>query len=121
MPERDIRPYLSHVTLERLAALKQTWKVSMQALLARSGNLGLLTENQQRYLWMKLSAAGWRTREPVDIDREEPALLTEMVKFHLGDLGYSEEQLCSLLHVLSPELRDTFGVGPGAAGLRVIK
>ncbi|MGD0766317.1 MAG: XRE family transcriptional regulator, partial [Dehalococcoidia bacterium] len=82
MPEREIRPYLDNLSLPRLAALKEYWKVAMSALLKRATTLGTITARHARSLWMQMGKAGYQTREPVDVPIEQPTLFPEIVDMH---------------------------------------
>lgn len=69
MPEKDIKgEFKEGITLDILAKLKKQWKVSMQALLYRTSDLGLLTDNQKRYIIGQFNALKIRRREPVELD-----------------------------------------------------
>ena len=126
MPARDVRPYLTgRLTIQRLAALKPVWRVSMQALLYRAKSVGAVTTNQSQYLWRQISALGYRRNEPPELDfpAEEPTVLPEMIRVHLEDLGYGIEDLCSVLHVFEDDLRNMHPL-PGNSvrpNLRVVK
>jgi Zn-dependent peptidase ImmA (M78 family)/transcriptional regulator with XRE-family HTH domain len=65
MPADIIRPQIRNLTLGKLADLKREWGVSMQALIERASELGVITSTQRTNLYKSLSAKGWRTREPV--------------------------------------------------------
>jgi len=106
MPERDIRGQLDNLTLDRLISLKLHWRVSMQAILKRAESLGRITPRKARYLWMQISKAGYRTREPVeaDVPREEPQLLMEIIDLHSRRLGFSPEHLAYLLALEEDEM-----------------
>lgn len=109
MPSQDIRPYLSeYLTIQKLAALKLTWRVSMQALLYRAKTIGAITENQSQYLWRQIGSLGYRRREPPELDfpAEAPNVLPEIIRIHIEDLGYQVEELCSALHVFEDDLRN---------------
>jgi len=83
MPEDAIRNELvTPVTLTSIAQLKPKWGVSMQALIYRAHNLEIITDRQYRYLFEQLSARGWRTREPsnLDIPIETPQAFSKMVQ-----------------------------------------
>ena len=126
MPARDVRPYLTgRLTIQRLAALKPVWRVSMQALLYRAKSVGAVTANQSQYLWRQISALGYRRNEPPELDfpAEEPAVLPEMIRVHLEDLGYGIEELCSVLHVFEDDLRNMHPLPGNSVGpiLRVVK
>lgn len=104
MPREDIEPYLKQVDLPNLARLKKWWGVSMAALLRRAKTLGKISDRRYRYLWMQMGKAGWRTREPkeLDIPREKPALRTELLELHRKDFAYGTEQLSELV-ILNPD------------------
>jgi Zn-dependent peptidase ImmA (M78 family)/transcriptional regulator with XRE-family HTH domain len=110
MPDDDIRHSFSVVTLARLAALKPHWKVSMGALLMKAKSLGKVTGNQYEYMWKQMSIAGYRTREPEDLDlpAEKPRLLPELIEFHRTQLGYNPGQLAQLLHSSDQEIRSMY-------------
>lgn len=107
MPAKEIGPQLGKVTVDRLASLKRYWKVSMQAILMRARVLQRVTANQQRYLFMQLSKAGYRLREPAVLDPPaEPAkLLRQIVNHHRRGLGYSVSDLCQMLALSEGDLR----------------
>jgi len=105
MPAAEISPSLRNVTLPLLARLKPYWKVSMAALLKRAGDLGRLTPNQQRYMWSKFSALGFRTREPqeLDIPVERPTLLRSILDACTTQMGWTTRDLET--HLLTSESR----------------
>ena len=126
MPARDVRPYLSgRLTIQKLAALKPVWHVSMQALLYRAKAVGAITANQSQYLWRQISALGYRRNEPPELDfpAEEPTVLPEMIRVHLEELGYEIEDLCSVLHVFEDDLRNIHPLpgNPVGPNFRVVK
>jgi Zn-dependent peptidase ImmA (M78 family) len=110
MPESDIRPYLKDLSLEKLATLKQYWKVSMAALLKRASDLGEITPRQARTLWTQMSKAGYRLREPVEIDlpKESPSLLGEILMTYIVDMRYTTKELAELLCLSEKEMRDIY-------------
>jgi len=106
MPAADIQDALLDVTLPKLAVLKPYWKVSMGSLLKRSCDLDTIGSQQQRYLWMRFSKAGYRLREPeeLDIPLEQPKLLQQILEMHMARLGYTDSDLGKLLHCHEDEL-----------------
>jgi len=122
MPERDIRHELQDLDLARLAILKKYWRVSMAALLVRARTLETITANQARYLWQKMSQAGYRLREPVELDAatEVPSLLRELVQVYLRDLGYTTDDLGRVVKLFPDELKDTYLRVPGNKSLHVV-
>ena len=108
MPENDIkRAFAGRITLQKLAALKPVWRVSMNALLYRARTIGAVTLNQAQYLWRQMSALGYRRAEPPELNfaPEQPNVLSELIRVHLEDLGYSLDDLCTALHVYEDDLR----------------
>ena len=126
MPAREIRPYLSgRLTIQKLAALKPVWRVSMQALLFRAKAIGAITANQSQYLWRQISAFGYRRKEPPELDfpAEQPSVLPEIIRMHLEDLGYEVKDLSTVLHVFEDDLRTMYPLpdNPGKQNLRLVK
>jgi Zn-dependent peptidase ImmA (M78 family)/transcriptional regulator with XRE-family HTH domain len=95
MPENDIKSSLLPISIDRLARLKLYWRVSMQALLHRAQDLGVIRERTVRYYWMLMSKLGYRENEPheKEIPRETPSLLKSLIEMHLQDLGYTVGEL----------------------------
>jgi Zn-dependent peptidase ImmA (M78 family)/DNA-binding XRE family transcriptional regulator len=126
MPERDIRHELDSLSIDRLVALKLRWRVSMQALIMRAGSLGIISPRRAQYLWMQMSRAGFRVREPAeaDVPREHPRFLTEIVDVYRHTLGYSTADLADLLAVHPHELETNYGLQlaptDGRARLRMV-
>lgn len=85
LPEDAMRQELiPPVTLTSVAGLKPRWRVSMQALIRRAKVLGIITNNQYRYLFQQLSAKGWRTCEPIDLPPERPRGLRQLAELVYG-------------------------------------
>lgn len=102
MPAADIRSaFATGVSLVRLAELKQIWRVSMGALLVRAKSLGVLSEEGSTHLWKQMSRAGYRTAEPesLAVVPETPRVFDDIVKTHLGHLGFSVGDLAEALHM----------------------
>ncbi|MES2565473.1 MAG: ImmA/IrrE family metallo-endopeptidase [Bacteroidota bacterium] len=82
MPEKDIKgDFKDGVTLNILADLKRKWKLSMQALLYRANDIGVITDNQKRYLINQFNSMNIRRREPAELDvpRENPMKVRDMI------------------------------------------
>lgn len=100
-PAHELKPQLFGLTIPKLAGLKRYWKISIQALLTHARRLGVLTENQLRNMMVQLSRAGYRKREPAELDppAEPPHTLERILRFHQDELGYSEEELLDALKI----------------------
>ncbi|WP_051273598.1 helix-turn-helix domain-containing protein [Desulfotruncus alcoholivorax] len=108
MPAKEIRPYLRNLSIQRLAELKIHWKVSMAALLKRAADLGEITERQYRFLWMKMSKLGYKTKEPLEIPKEVPTLFQEIIDVYRNELGYTAKELSKKLNLMEQETRQIY-------------
>jgi Zn-dependent peptidase ImmA (M78 family)/transcriptional regulator with XRE-family HTH domain len=120
MPAREIRPELANLSLPKLAALKERWKVSMQALIRRAHRLGQITDRQQKSYFMRFSQLGYRKREPVEVPLEVPMLIQKIIEIHRKDHGYSVGDLSRAVHMLEPEFLERFLPGEPQPRLRVV-
>ncbi|KAB2943875.1 MAG: ImmA/IrrE family metallo-endopeptidase [Hyphomicrobium sp.] len=128
VPERTFRRQLigQRVTLEVLARQKAYWKTSMNFLLYRASNLGVLNRNQSEYLWKQMAVRGWRTSEPqeTEFDREKPSLFSRIVRLHSEELGYSLADFSRFLRISEADIATMYGrdlVGKGKPKLFVVK
>jgi Zn-dependent peptidase ImmA (M78 family)/transcriptional regulator with XRE-family HTH domain len=69
LPRKSFPQEVISTSVNYFVELKSRWRVSVQAMVYRCKDLGLLNKNQVAYLWRQLSKI--RTREPLD-DRFEP-------------------------------------------------
>ncbi len=113
VPEGNIRPYFTKISIDKLGDLKSYWYVSMQALLRYANTLGMVTQNQYKYLWIQMGSLGYRRNEPVSIPMEKPGLITEIVNAYVSDLGYSKEELASVLQMNVSELERIYFASKG--------
>jgi len=99
MPRREISTvFVSHrLTLDDLIPIRQQWQVSIQALITRAAELGMLTANQKTRLWKQLSARGWRRSEPGLVATEHPNLFAQALQIHRDVHRYTDEDLAGLV------------------------
>lgn len=62
---REVEQYPTDLNYYRF--LKNKWKVSMQAMIYRTHQLGIISTNQYQYLMRQFSKNNWRTVEPDDV------------------------------------------------------
>lgn len=103
MPSNEIKSSLYYLSDEKLGDLKQYWKVSIQALLYKSKDLGTLTQDQYRRWVTKISYYGWRKQEPLEFEISEPKLLYKMLKLHFNELQYSKVEISTMFGLNSLE------------------
>ena len=83
----------------------------------------MITTNHARYLWSQMARAGYKTREPVelDVDGERPALLHEIIATHREQLDYSIEDLAHLVHLTVGELTEMYLLGDDRNHLQLVR
>jgi Zn-dependent peptidase ImmA (M78 family)/DNA-binding XRE family transcriptional regulator len=124
LPADEIRPQLRRFDLRQLANLKGYWKVSMAALAVRASRLNLITPYQSKMFWIEMGKLGYRKREPNEPPKEYPKLLRQMISFHTKKLGYSFQEMATLLHLTLSEFQEMYQESPDddtRPRLRVVK
>ncbi|WP_233351784.1 ImmA/IrrE family metallo-endopeptidase [Glycocaulis albus] len=113
MPSDEMRQIFRgrKLTVQYLAALKKEWRMSMQSLLMSARNVGAVDDNKSRYLFSEFSKRGWRTREPAELDfpNDEPVVLSDIIKIHLNDLGYTFDELLGMTKLYKEEFESLYG------------
>lgn len=99
MPADDIIDEITPVTIDHLLQLKPYWKVSMQALVHRAKDIGIITERRFTSLYQMLSRAGYRKNEPFPILQEQPEQIKALLTMYREDLRYSDMELASLVRL----------------------
>ena len=115
LPEDLVRGEIAHpITLSSLLALRSRYKVSLQFLIRRVADLGIITQNQYRYLMMQVSSRGWRKEEPGDtaIAQEKPRMLAKMVEVVYGQPPNFIQMKRDMGGAPVALLRTLVGVGP---------
>jgi Zn-dependent peptidase ImmA (M78 family) len=95
MPADEVGDYLPRRgdELRRLEGVARDWGVSMQAALMRARDLTLLDDAECVRGMKRLSSAGWRTKEPVDVGPPERPQLLLAAAAALPDAGSSLTEL----------------------------
>lgn len=119
MPSAEIRPHLTSMSIDKAARLKQHWRVSMSTLVRKALTLDKITPAKYKSLMVQMNQHGYRRSEPVEIPREEPRILDEILKVHRVDHGYSDKELAEVLGLLATEFRNDFGTANQVARERL--
>lgn len=117
MPQREIAPQLSHLTIERAAALKSYWRVSMWSIIRRARDLQRITPTEYMRLCKQMSARGFRKQEPVSIQAETPKLLRSILDTYQITNGYTLSEVARLNNVWDIDFRSRYS-GP-ETGLKI--
>ncbi len=106
MPEQDIIPHLSKISLERLATLKPHWRVSMGALLYRAKELRKVSAPIAKILWTQMAQRGFKRREPAELDLtpENPTVLRDILDLHCTHYGYDLDEFSQTLALWPHEI-----------------
>lgn len=87
MPEEGLAIDMQYTNMEYLKSLKKHWLVSLQALIYRGNEVGLISDQQSLYLRQTIARNHWRKEEPFDnfIPIERPSLLKSTLRFTNAD------------------------------------
>ncbi|MEO0437315.1 MAG: XRE family transcriptional regulator [Pseudomonadota bacterium] len=82
-------------TIDTFRALKSTWNVSIALQIKRCADLGLVSESQEKRLWINRARRGWSKLEPLDqsTDVEHPTLIKTAIEMLLNEKVRSSAQL----------------------------
>lgn len=112
LPEKALRIELgakhrTRLELRELSLLKQEFGLSMQSILYRAFDLGILPEREFVAELSAFRARGWRSTEPGEPYPTEKAHLFEQLVFHaLAEDYIGEAKAAELLKMPLPEFRD---------------
>lgn len=83
-------------SLDSFKSIKLKWKSSIAAMISRAYSLGMISETQQKTLWIERSRRGWSKEEPYDNDyeAESPQLLSQSLEM-IASGPMSKEQICN--------------------------
>lgn len=86
---------LYYLSLEKFIQLKMKWLISIQAILRKTLDLELITEDEYIKFYKTISYRKWRKHEPLDdelID-EQPTLFAKVFEMLLEDGGFSRKSI----------------------------
>jgi len=108
MPEASFRREVWVASLDTFAALKPRWRTSIQAMVMRCTDLGMVSADQKGFLYRELTMRGWRKREPHDdtLSMEGPSLIPSGIRM-LVDAGVRRpDQILAELALPAAELEE---------------
>src|SRR5699024_1890704 len=75
------------VNLENLLKLKQKWNVSMAAIIERSKQLNLISQDTRNKLYRQINYRGWRNPEPFDTETPttEPLAINQAMELLIDE------------------------------------
>ncbi len=115
LPEGPFRDSLIGLSLEDFKMAKSTWGVSIQAMVRRAYDIGLLDESQYTSRQVAISRKRWRKSEPYDGERmpEAPTLLRTCVSLAVREGLLDVKALMARCGVPVDVFEDIIGVPRG--------
>ena len=104
MPARDIRPRMRRrITIDLVLQAKARWRVSAMAMAYRLNALKLLSDWQYKSICIELGKRGYRTGEPMGIERET-SVIWRKVLTQLWAEKTTKNDIAASLHLPIDEL-----------------
>lgn len=111
LPHKTFPNEVYTTRLDGFVSLKRRWLASVQAMIIRSRDLGLIDADQTLNLFKQVSFRKWRTKEPLDdpkiIQLEQPRLLRRAVQLVLDGKRKQPEEIIGDL-ALNASLLEAF-------------
>ena len=121
LPESGLRMDVgSTLTLQQALRLKHKWRVSGQAIITQSKQIGAISARKHESLYKYLSKLGYRKAEPNPLSREQPTTLRRLIDLHLTQLGYSLEDLAESLFLSVERFRSFLAGDPSPHSFRIV-
>ncbi|RRG07344.1 MAG: ImmA/IrrE family metallo-endopeptidase [Lactobacillus sp.] len=115
MPEESFVRSLPGLGINDFLSVKNYWGVSLQAMLYRARNIGILDEQQYAARQVTISKKKWRRHEPFDDQRlpERPTLLRTCTTMCVQQCGIPVQQIMDEAGVPEDIFEDLVGVQRG--------
>ena len=112
MPDSSFAHAVRDFSLEGLANLKPTWKVSVAAMIMRLKRLELIGDTERQNLWKYYSYRKWRGNEPHDelIDIESPLNLRSAIEMLIEDGAAETSDFVTSTGLLADDIASLTGV-----------
>jgi Zn-dependent peptidase ImmA (M78 family)/transcriptional regulator with XRE-family HTH domain len=107
---RLMTPAGRKVSLAELAEVKESYGISLQAIMRRAHGLGLVTDRQNRRFREIFKEKGWLEAEPVEYrGRERPVRFRRLLNFAVAEDILDLERAAALAGVTPEEFRKDMG------------
>jgi hypothetical protein len=127
LPAESFATDFPAVSLELFRALKPKWKVSIAMMLMRARQLGSVSEEQYRKLWVSYSRRGWRKHEPLDNDLppENPRVLRRAIELLVDSGVQTRADILTRLPFSASDIEELAGLAhgyltPGSPSVRLL-
>jgi Zn-dependent peptidase ImmA (M78 family)/DNA-binding XRE family transcriptional regulator len=121
LPRKSFPQEVISTSLSYFLELKSRWRVSVQAMVYRCKDLGLLNKNQVSYLWRQLSAM--RNVEPLDdtFEPERPTLLFAALNMLVENGVQTRAQIVDALKLNHVDIEQLCGASTGFLDQKVVR
>ena len=119
MPATDIKAHLAAPKISTLGRVKALWKVSIKALIKRSHDLNLITDQQYKNLLVGYSKV-FKEGESFPIPVEDTQRLRSIIEFHRTKLGYTLSDFATLFCLKEKETQRAYLGNALPTGLRLV-
>jgi Zn-dependent peptidase ImmA (M78 family)/DNA-binding XRE family transcriptional regulator len=115
LPAAPFGEDLFAANLDALQAIKPKWKVSIGMMITRARQLGFISEDSMKKLWINASRRGWRRVEPYDesMEAEQPRLLRRSVELVLSEGAQTPEDVQAALALPAIDVEALCGLPVG--------
>lgn len=103
-------PRASRINWTMLLRLKSRWKVSIQAMVRRAYDLGVISAVQYQRYYKAISAKGWRKAEPGEFEIGEPEVVPAALTLLEDQASMSFEDVAKALKISAEKLVEITGV-----------
>jgi Zn-dependent peptidase ImmA (M78 family)/transcriptional regulator with XRE-family HTH domain len=121
LPRKSFPQEVLSTSLKYFLELKVRWRVSVQAMVYRCKDLGILNQSQVAYLWRQLSKM--RTFEPLDdaFEPERPTLLSAALNMLIANGVQTRAQIVEALKLNHSDIEQLCGSEPGFLDHKIVR
>jgi Zn-dependent peptidase ImmA (M78 family)/transcriptional regulator with XRE-family HTH domain len=114
MPGMTFSGELWAPTLDGFRALKSRWNVSIAAMIYRCRSLRMISDSEEKRLWINLNRRGWRQHEPLDdLPMERPVTVRKCVTTLVDEGIKTKDQILADLRLSPKDIEELAGLEIG--------
>lgn len=104
MPESQCKEDFFNLKYKDLSGNKLYWKVSKAAIIYRAKELGCISAETAKYLFVTLGRNGERKNESVRVPIDSPRIVKKMYDLHISELDYSISEMEDITGLMSSDI-----------------
>jgi Zn-dependent peptidase ImmA (M78 family)/transcriptional regulator with XRE-family HTH domain len=118
LPERTFSEDFYTPSIDALCAQKPKWRASIALMIKRSQQLGLVSDQQARRLYINLTRRGWKHKEPLDdtLEPESPRFVKRSIELVVGKNIIARHDLPFQLALPASDIEELTGLPAGYLG-----